>query len=427
MYPALRALRRIEYESQAEILERQRRKLAAALTYAKSHVPLYDSLDPSVARDPFEAILAFPFLTKSHLQAHYDLLQARPAPRRIHSKTTGGSTGQPVTVLKDATAIAAERAATWLAYGWFGVKVADRGARFWGSPTDVGKRWLRFALADVAMNRIRLTAFGVTDERLSEYWRRCMSFRPRYLYGYVSMLERFARFIRDNGVDGTTLGVRSVITTSEELTTPQRQLLTTVFDAPVQNEYGCGEMGPIAYECEEGSLHIMSENVFVELVDGEGQRVSIGEEGSVVVTDLNNKAMPLVRYRLEDRAVRGDSCSCGRGFPVLGSIRGREYDFVTALDGRSFHGEFFMYLFEDLRDSGLSIKNFRIVQTAADALKIDVEASQADSVPIRDFVRRAIAKELDIVPDVHVMETLPLTPSGKLRVIENHTLTGRSG
>lgn len=423
MYAHLAWLRTLERESSQVVRERQLEKLASTLDYAAANSPYYASRlgDCPGSLGPFQRLRRAPFLTKKDLQEEFLSLQAEPLPGRVHSKTTGGSTGQPVTVLKDAEAIAFERAATWLSHGWFGIEIGDRGARFWGSPQAFGRRRFRFALADLAMNRIRLSAFAVTEARLAQYWQTCLSFQPRYLYGYVSMLERFARYVSDMDLEGHRLGVRCVITTSETLHASQRRLLSEVFQAPVQNEYGCGEVGPIAYECRQGSLHVMSENVFVELLDDEGRPVEAGEEGAVVVTDLNNRAMPLIRYRLEDRAVQGSDCECGRGFPVLGSIRGRQYDFVTTPDGRSFHGEFFMYLFEDLRDAGMAIGNFRIVQTAETGLEIQVQAPPDRSESISSAVRKVIVDSLGLHPTVSVVEEMRLTESGKLRVIENRT------
>lgn len=424
MYAILRELESVATEPERLLRDRQISRLGDTLDYVAGHVRRYDGMSGTDST-PIERLREFPFLTKLDLQTSREELEADPAPKRTHAKTTGGSTGEPVTVLKDADAIAAERAATWLAYGWYGIRIADRGARFWGSPDRLGRRRLRLTLADFAMNRLRLSAFGITDESLADYWRRCRSFQPRYLYGYVSMLERFARYVEAEGLDGTSLGVRCVVTTSEALTEPQRYLLADVFGAPVQNEYGCGEVGPIAYSCTKDSMHLMSDNVFIELLDDENREVDAGQEGAVVVTDLNNRAMPLVRYRLEDRAIRGGSCDCGLGFPVLGSIRGREYDFVTTPDGRAFHGEYFMYLFEDLREAGHEIGGFKIIQTKPTSLDIRVEAPEEASVAITSAVRDAVDIPLGLESNVRIVSNIGLEGSGKLRVIENR-VTGES-
>lgn len=428
MYAELARLRGIQWDKPEVMRSRQLVRLEAALRYACEFTPYYSgyNFESSDVVNSVEALRSITFLTKADLQQNFDALRANPTPSRVHRKTTGGSTGQPVTVLKDARAIAMERAASWMAHGWFGIQIGDRGARFWGSPEAIGRRRLRFALADFAMNRVRMSAFGVTAERLAEYWMRCLVVRPQYLYGYVSMLEQFARFVREGGHNGKRLQLKCIVTTSEALGEPQRRLLEDTFGAPVQDEYGCGEVGPIAYECERGSLHVMSEHVFVELLDDDGREVVVGQEGAVVVTDLNNRAMPLIRYRLEDRAIRGNFCSCGRGFSVIQGIRGRRYDFVQTPDGRAYHGEYFMYVFEDLRDAGLAIGSFRIVQTKPESLWIDVQAPESAAERIRQAIIERVSVPLNMETTVHVMTQIPTSPSGKLRIIENRVASAAS-
>jgi phenylacetate-CoA ligase len=271
------------------------------------------------------------------------------------------------------------------------------------------------------MRRIRFSAFAFDDEDLELYWKRCLHSRPRYFYGYVSMLTDFADYIARRGHDGRRLGLKLIITTAEALTTPQRTLLREVFGAPVQNEYGCGEAGAIAYECEAGALHVISENVVVELLTEDGREAAPGEAGKVILTDLHNRAMPLVRYALGDIAVRGeDSCACGRGFPVLREVRGREYEFVQDRKGRRFHGEFFMYLFEDLRDRGMGVERFRIRQTGESHVDIEVESAEPLS-------RRQVAFIVDYLGNaasglntaVRRVASIPRAPSGKSRIVVN--------
>ena len=192
----------------------------------------------------------------------------------------------------------------WLAYGWFGVRQGDRVARFWGAPFATRRRWVTRA-ADYAMNRIRFSAFAFSDDDLEQYWARCIEFSPDYLHGYVSMLDAFAGFLERRGYDGTKLPLKSIIATSEALTAPQRERLERVFGAPVQIEYGCGEAGPIGYTCERGGFHLMAADLYIELINADGEPARAGEPGEVILTDLNNLAMPLVRYRLGDFAVAG--------------------------------------------------------------------------------------------------------------------------
>lgn len=421
-FQILRDLRRRQWDSPGDIKERQARTLAQRLASAVEYHPYYrESLKhlPSSLSSiqVYDVLRSLPFLTKTDLQDSAQELVSSASVGRVHKKTTGGSTGQPVTVTKDSRAIAAERASSWLGYSWFGVESGDRGARFWGSPVKSGPRRRRFDMADRAMNRIRLSAFGIDDDKLESYWLQCLRFRPKYFYGYASMLETFARHLVARSHDGTSLNLKCIIATSEVLGESQRRFLERTFNCPVQDEYGCGEVGPIAYQCEAGSLHEMVENVFVEIIRSDGTEASAGEIGEVVVTDLCNRAMPLIRYRIEDQAVRGQTCSCGRGLPVIKEIRGREYDFVRTPDGRSYHGEFFMYAIEDLRDEGFDIKRFRVIQESPTMLRVEVQT--ADS-RVPESLRARLGSELaNLTIDVAMLDVIEPSSSGKLRIIEN--------
>lgn len=411
-------LRQQQYGSPASLRERQERRLQDLLACARERSPYFRERLTGTEAAGSPALGTLPFLTKAILQAELDRLLIRPLPGRITRKTTGGSTGQAVTVVKDRDALAHEMAATWLAYSWFGVSPGDKSARFWGAPATMRRR-LRAMAVRFAVRRVNFSAFAFDDADLEGYWQRCLQFRPAFLYGYVSMLEAFADFLRRKGRDGRALGLRSIVTTSEVLGDPQRRLLESVFGVKVQNEYGCGEVGPIAYECERGSLHVMAENLLVELIREDGTPAGAGESGAVVVTDLNNRATPMIRYRVGDFATWGAECPCGRTWPVFERVWGREYDFVLGPDGRRYHGEFFMYIFEDLKDADTGIRQFQVSQRSAAELDVALVIPEL-SAEIRERVHRLFAARLPgMAVTFRRVESIPRATSGKLRLIQN--------
>jgi len=79
---------------------------------------------------------------------------------------------------------------------------------------------------------------------------------------------------------------------------------------------------------------VQSESLYVEILDESGQPCRHGEVGRVVVTDLHNFAMPLVRYVIGDYAEVGAACTAGRGLPSLRRVLGRRRNMVVFPDGR---------------------------------------------------------------------------------------------
>ncbi len=293
--------------------------------------------------------------------------------------------------------------------------------RFWGDPFSF-KRRMRYRAADFAMHRLRFSAFAFNEEDLAQYWERCLRFRPDYFYGYVSMISSLARFLQDSGRNGRDIQLKLVITTSEVLSPPDQALIADTFGCPVQNEYGCGEVGPIAYTCPAGSLHAMDDHVLVEVIDPvEGTVLHGAGQGQLAITDLHNRAMPLIRYRVGDNASVKEryGCSCGRPFSRLEKIWGREYDFVVDREGRRFHGEFFMYLFEEMRDCGIGVDSFQVRQTAASTLEIRIAApaiSEAQQAFLTERLKTSTAGlELVLKP----VDAIGRAASGKMQLIVN--------
>jgi len=264
---------------------------------------------------------------------------------------------------------------------------------------------------------MHLSAFHFTDTELGTYYQRLQSFRPTYLYGYVSMLVAFADYLEANQLP-FPCQLKSIVTTSEVLTEPTRQYLSEVFHTRVYNEYGCGEVGSIAHECEYGSMHLMSENLIVEVVrDQTGNGSS--PVGEIVVTELNNFAMPLIRYRLGDYAeATATQCTCGRGLPIIKHIHGRAYDIITAPDGRRYHGEFFVYVFEDAKKRNLGVNQFQVVQTTKADLTVRVVPAEHHSRKIESFIRDRICRTTGMSVSFELVSDIARENSGKLRLIK---------
>jgi phenylacetate-CoA ligase len=330
------------------------------------------------------------------------------------TKTTGGSTGQPVCIRKNPGALARERAATWRAYEWAGVEVGDRQARFWGVPHSfMGK--IKVAVTDLIANRLRLSAFNLTESSLNLYCKKIKLFKPCYLYGYVSVIKVLADFIRQNDLPPIP-SLKCIITTSEVLTESAAREIYEVFGCRVFNEYGCGEVGSIAHECEKGNLHIMADNLYVEIEKKDGL------SGEILVTDFFNLAMPLIRYRLGDYALAGSEiCSCGRGLPIIKSVHGRAYDLIKTPSGKSIHPEAAIYIFESMQEKTGAFKQFQVIQTEINKIIVKVVPSSDWDDTLIPVLIQNLEYYLDdqIKYEINVCEKIERENSGKMRLVKN--------
>jgi phenylacetate-CoA ligase len=328
-----------------------------------------------------------------------------------------------VRLRKDRAATAAEQAATWRSYRWYGIEPGDRQARFWGIAFSRRARW-RFRAIDLVMNRDRFSAFAFRREHLRGYFERMQKYPPRMAHGYVSMLAQFAAFCLEEELPLAALGIHAVVATSEVLTAADRALISQAFGAPVFDEYGCGEVGAILYECTDGRLHLMAENLFIELVPV--PTPTEPDAARLVVTDLHNRATPLLRYDLRDRVIPAPPCPCGRGLPAFRAIFGRAYDFVETGDGTRFHGEFFLYLLEKARDQGLPVRQAQFVQTAPDRIEIRLVPAAGYDPAIGERLCRELEERSQgrLRAEQRTVESIERERSGKIRLIRSLKTSG---
>lgn len=365
-----------------------------------------------------ENIKDLPALNKSDLRSYAEKIQTRKDPLLFTTKTSGGSTGAPITIKKPAAAMGQELAAAWRGYSWAKIDVGDLQARFWGVPmTSASAR--RAKLIDFVARRIRLSAFQFSKMDLASYVNILERSQPDYFYGYVSMIKEVSGYLKEHKADHN-IRPRSIITTSEVLTDTDRKEIEETFKCKVYNEYGCGEVGTIAHECDHGSMHINMENVFLEIVDDAGKSLGDDQEGEIVVTDLNNFLMPLIRYRLGDYgSISSNKCPCGRTLKVLKNIKGRAYDFIENEKGERFHGEFFLYIVEELKSSGIIIDGVQFIFSSG-KMEIKIVSDQVSFDKSKEYIYKRLSESFS--------KTLPITfskvdiiqrePSGKLRVIK---------
>ena len=282
-----------QYASKDRIISLQNTYLDSLYRHAFCTSPFYKDQFKSLGLTYEDKLsLELPTINKLDIIDQYNSIRSSHHFLFKSLKTTGGSTGQAVTILKNSEALARERAATWIGYKWAGIEIGDKQARFWGIPLK-NKRRLFYNLVDYISNRKRFSAFEINRKKLFTYYSQLKEFKPKYCYGYVSFIVEFSKFILQNDLPPIN-SIKCIITTSEILDTYSKDIIEMAFKVRVYNEYGCGEVGSIAHECESGNMHIMSQNLIIEI----DSRTS--NEGELIVTDLHNYAMPLIRYRLGD-------------------------------------------------------------------------------------------------------------------------------
>jgi phenylacetate-CoA ligase len=331
-------------------IARVARSLGDVLAFAAQTVPHYRSqfraagLDPR-APDTLGALASLPILTKTDVQNNEAALCADrlpPGQTLAEPMSSSGTTGRPTRIQRGSWAARVPVYLRQREYRWYRFDPALTFAH------------IRFAHHFVATPDGDLLRDGETGTLPGwPYLREFFDTGPHLMFNVTSPVERQIEFLRDARPDylmsfaeslehlafaagdaRPAASLKGLVSTSEQLTAGMRQRVESGFGVPVRQNYGLNEIGPVAPECEAGRFHVHTEHCWVEIVDEAGRAVAPGETGRLLVTSLNNAAMPLLRYDTGDlaMAVAGD-CPCGRRLPAFGGIVGRYSRIAFLPDG----------------------------------------------------------------------------------------------
>ncbi|WP_426054169.1 glycosyltransferase [Janthinobacterium sp. PSPC2-1] len=416
----LRRMERSQWWSAQQLQEWQLARLRALLRHAGAHVPYYRALFARCGFDPEQVrqlsdLARLPLLRKSDIAGARDSFKSARAVG-LRPFATGGSSGEPLQFFLGRRRVSHDIAAKWRATRWWGVDIGDREAVLWGSPIELQAQDRLRRLRDALLRTTLLPAFAMSSARLDGYVRHLRRWRPRMLFGYPSALCRIASHAdaRDLPLDG--LGVKVAFVTAERLYDEQRAQIAAAFGCPVANGYGGRDAGFIAHECPEGGMHIMAEDIIVEILDDQGQPLPPGATGQIVVTHLATRDYPFIRYATGDVGALGTQpCACGRGLPLLQRIEGRSTDFLTAVDGTVMHGLALVYIVRELPQ----VRSFKIIQESLLRTRVLLVCVARLDDATRSTIVRGFQARLGAQVDIAIEEVdeIAAEASGKYRYV----------
>jgi len=398
--------------------ELQWRKLKKVLNFAYNNIPYYRKTWQNLGIHPndIKTINDFgklPILTKEILKNNYNLLKSKDKKVRVSLRQTSGSTGTPLKIEKNRETTAYMDAVMYRSYSWYKIKPGDKQLRIWGTGINTTEK-LKIYLKDFLLNRIRLSAFDLDRKNFLKFIRIINKFKPTFVYGYAQSVFEFAKFIVDEKIDIRHLKFKAVIVTGEMIFDWQRKIIKQAFGCPVVNEYGCTEVGIIGIECPMGGMHIMSDALFVEFLKN-GKMID--SQGEIVVTELNNFYSPLIRYKVGDKGILSNSlCPCGRGFPVMDSIKGRSDEFIVFPNGKKVDPYVFEYIVKNIPSKYGTIHQFFIVQDSVSSINLklvcDTSCPQKLAKALNNSWVRLYGNDLSL--KVELVYNIPKNASGKL-------------
>ncbi len=267
------------------------------------------------------------------------------------------------------------------------------------------------------MNERVLGAYDLTPEEMRRHLKVLCRWRPRSVTCYPSAAWRLCRFALDEGIDLRQADIGVWFTTGEMLQEHYRTTIEQASGGRVANEYGLREAGFVAHECPCGTMHVTAENVFVETLRADGSPAGDGL-GEIVVTNLDNLGMPLLRYRTRDYGRLGRAaCACGWQTQTLSDLAGRQSDFLIAADGTPTVGFALSRRFWDVP----GVRQFRVVQESLAATRVLVVAGEGfgdeSQRRIETLVRDVLGATVAVT--VETTSSIPAEASGKTGYIQS--------
>jgi phenylacetate-CoA ligase len=414
-------LKQSEWYSRDELDDLQLRKLQRLVQHAYVHVPYYRDAMRDAGMDPgdiksLDDIRRLPLLAKNDVRSglYFDLFADNHNKKDMLRISTSGSTGEPFVTYADKYQLEFRFATTLRALEWTGWRFGDRQARLWHQTIGMSRlEIIRERIDAWFMRRLFVPAYEMSPEALEGFVRKIREHRPVLVDGYAESFNFLAQYATNGGKPG--FSPRAIMSSAQTLTASSRQAIEEAFGARVFDKYGSREFSGIAYECAQSrDHHVMDESYIVELLV-DGRPAEPGETGEVVITDLNNFSVPLIRYRIGDLAVAVDDstpCPCGRHLSRIGRIEGRTQAIVHCADGTWLPGTFFAHFFKEYE---YAVRFFQVHQSDVGSMTLRLVKNSRFTAEALDQLLNGLREFTGdrMAIDIEFVDEIPLGITGK--------------
>ncbi|MDD3150742.1 MAG: hypothetical protein PHV68_07890 [Candidatus Gastranaerophilales bacterium] len=415
--------------SAEQLKEIQWNKLKKLLKFCYEEIPYYrnlfvkNDLHPLDIRN-FEDYAKLPELKKENIRDDYQhLIYPKLPQKELCFSSTGGSTGIPVKIYKSVEDNEKGYSLRYRSNAWCDWYLWDKSVWLVADLKRLSEQDLKCGCKQKIGNWLRrkliLDTRNCKKEDMFNWVKQINSNKPEHLYGYTSLIEKFAHFILENNLEIKCL--KNVFTTAEPLRF--RKDIEKAFNANVYDQYGSSEIPCIAHECKEGNMHINIDEVLVEFVDIE----NCNEIKKIVCTPLYIYGMPLLRYDLGDIAVKSEiKCSCNLSYPVMELKIGRISDNLLSPNGKLLPTANIGWHLSSVTNA---IKQFQIIQNDISTLEVYLAVkdfyNNLEELKIKNLLQGLLKSESVDIKFIYLKEIKP-SHNGKYRPVISNVLNNNS-
>jgi phenylacetate-CoA ligase len=383
--------------------------LSELLRHAINTTPFYKGIsDPDLK--------GIPVINKNIIRDNFDLFKSNASNfYQYKSVVTSGSTGTPFSVYHDKRKRERSTADTIFFSELAGFKIGQKLYYFkiWN---NINKKSRALALLQ---NIVAYDVLSLNDDSIESIITILKNDPSRKgLLGYASVYDSICYYLHKNNPAPIDNKTTSIIAMSEALSLSTKKVISDYFGVCAVSRYSNVENGIIAQQLMDGSNEFLINNAsyYIEVLDmGHDVEAQLGTPGRIVVTDLFNYAMPLIRYDTGDIGIMAEKNVLGCQRQVLKSIEGRRMDAIYNTAGSLVSS----YVITNNMWKYKEIRQYQFIQVSQKdylfKLNGDLPFSRADE--LTEEFKGYFGKDANI--KIEYVNGIPLLASGKRKKVMN--------
>jgi phenylacetate-CoA ligase len=400
----------------------QLNKLRSLIRHVYIHVPYYRRVFRSIGLLPedinsFDDYRRIPIITKEEIRNHWDEFisdEFEHLDRRLIARYTSGSSGDALKVVKTYQERIVSGRHFMKARMKRGLILPTRCVAFGGSPYFIENQGGTIRMG----NMLVFSGLHLSEDTIHRYIKDMIYIQPNWIYSLPSIIDVIAKYIIEKGITLSLSNLQLIELAGEYLSEDVRERVKRAFNVSPASQYACQEVWGISFECSANLMHVIDDNIYLEVERSDGYPAKFGEEGESIVTSFTSRTMPFIRYNTRDIvAFIGERCACGSNKSIIRMIGGRTTDYVLGCPGKVGNIIFdtTMKYIQDKHD--IEVIKHRVVQLSVSEFEIWVSSKSIwDDTIKQTFIESATSLLENQASFVfRFVEELPEHKSGKRR------------
>lgn len=360
-----------------------------------------------------EAVKDFPIIDKSLIkQNDTAFLSSDYKNKPLFKIKTSGSTGERFVLLHDRQKRKRVAAEMFYFLGRCGIHpgCAYIDAKIWHNDNrrTTMAQWLRnmkmfdcSSLSDASLERL----FSMVQKGTG----------MKCLTGYATFLSSIALYFDRKGYTPDMFDVELVVSGAERLESAAKALLQKVFGCPVVSRYANNENGFLGQQ-EVGSEDFVLNTAhyyFETLKLDSDDPAQPGEPARLILTDLYNRAMPLIRYNTGDIVISKPFHDKQYGKLALSELSGRQDEIIYDTRENKICPHFVALKFRAYD----RLPQYQLIQESSDTFTLNLEGAKGlyRDEEFADTVKDLVGATAEV--KIQHMDQIPLLSSGKLKKV----------